>query len=412
MRRKPARVVGAALALDNVGTGLYLPVAALFLIQIRNLSVADAGIVLGVGTAVGLAVPALAGVLVDRVGARYVLSVGQALQAGAMAGYLALPGWGGALVASAVYAAGTQLFYGSLFALLSGLKKSQGSLDKSFAAMDMLRAAAFGGGALLGAGFLAFGGTSTGWLLVGNMILSASAALMILAVPIPGANTDARSTAGTQVLRDRPFMGLILLCFLVSVIGDFFPLAFPVVAVEQLSAPTWLPSLCLAILTITGSTLTLSAVHLTRRRSRAFAVALGLGVLIGWVGLSVTAYFVSSDYVIPLLLTSTLVFAAGSVLVGTRLHAAARDAAPSQSVGRYLAAFQYAFSLAGLTAPLLLAAFDIGYWLPWSLLALAAIGALGLLRPLGRVLPPGVLDADVRGAQRALSDRTAKEETQ
>lgn len=412
MNRKPARVVGAALALDNVGTGLYLPVAALFLIQIRNLSVSDAGLVLGVGTAVGLAVPALAGVLVDRIGARYVLAVGQALQAVAMAGYLTLPGWAGALVASAVFAAGTQFFYGSLFALLSGLKVSEGPLDKSFAAIDMVRAAAFGGGALLGAGFLAFGGTSSGWLLVGNMILSALAALMVLAVPIPGANTDERSTVGTQVLRDRPFMGLILLCFLVSVIGDFFPLAFPVVAVEQLFAPTWLPSLCLAILTIAGSTLTLSAVHLTRGRSRAFAVASGLGVLIGWVGLSVAAYFVSSEYVVPLLLASTLVFAAGSVLIGTRLQAAARDAAPAQFVGRYLAAFQYAFSLASLSAPLLLAAFQLGYWVPWTLLALAAAGALGLLRPLSRALPSGVLDSGPRGARRMFSDRTAKKETQ
>ncbi|WP_269324173.1 hypothetical protein [Rhodococcus pyridinivorans] len=40
---------------------MYLPVAALFLIQVRGFSVADAGI----GAGVGLLAPVLAGTLVD-----------------------------------------------------------------------------------------------------------------------------------------------------------------------------------------------------------------------------------------------------------------------------------------------------------------------------------------------------------
>lgn len=49
---------------------MYLPVAALFRIQVRGFSDADAGLALGIGAGVGLLFPVLAGTLVDRVGPR------------------------------------------------------------------------------------------------------------------------------------------------------------------------------------------------------------------------------------------------------------------------------------------------------------------------------------------------------
>lgn len=58
---------------------MHLPVAALFLIQVRGFSVADAGLALGIGASVGLLFPVLAGTLVDRVGRRRVVGAGQLL---------------------------------------------------------------------------------------------------------------------------------------------------------------------------------------------------------------------------------------------------------------------------------------------------------------------------------------------
>ncbi len=76
---------------------MYLPVAALFLIQVRGFSVADAGLALGIGAGVGLLFPVLAGTLVDRVGPRRVIGTGQLLRAIAMLVYLLVPGWPGRL---------------------------------------------------------------------------------------------------------------------------------------------------------------------------------------------------------------------------------------------------------------------------------------------------------------------------
>lgn len=387
-----------ALALHNVGGGLYLPVSALFLIQARGFSVAETGFALGVGTAIGLFVPAVAGALVDRIGARYVLASGQLLQAMAMGFFLLWNDWWGALVASAVFAAGTQMFYGSLFSLLSVLRTGQGGHDRYFALIDMVRAGAFGVGALIGAGLLAVNPTGLTWLLTGNLVLSAAGAVAVLSIRTVNAapsRSESPAARGLSVLQNGPFLGLIGLCFLISVVGDFFPVAFPVVAVEQLGAPTWVPSLCVALLTIASSSLTVSAVHLTRSRTRAFAVSSGVVLLLLWVAVMIVAYFIPVSYVTVVLMVSTLIFAAGSLLIGTRLNAAAHDAAPDGHLGRYLAAFQYSFSIASLTAPLLLAAFAVAVWLPWLILALSASAALAFIPLLRRMLPGRVLGRPV-----------------
>ncbi|WP_428977330.1 MFS transporter [Rhodococcus pyridinivorans] len=131
----------ALVALDSAGAGMYLPVAALFLIQVRGFSVADAGLALGIGAGVGLLFPVLAGTLVDRVGPRRVIGTGQLLRAIAMLVYLLVPGWPGAIAGSAICAAGMQLHYGSLYAFLTALRPSDGSHDAQFARVEMVRSA-------------------------------------------------------------------------------------------------------------------------------------------------------------------------------------------------------------------------------------------------------------------------------
>lgn len=392
MTRRRTLAASVALAVDNLGSGLYIPVAALFLIQVRGLSVTGTGIALGVGTAIGLAVPVLAGVLVDRIGPRYVLAAGQVLQALAMAGYLFLPDLWGALVSSAVFSAGMQLFYGSLFALLSALRQRESGHDRFFALIDMIRSGGFGAGAFLGAALLTGGSAALPWLLVGNLVLSLVGAVVVLTISVPApASPHDTAAHGGGILRNRPFLGLILLTLLIALPTDFFLVAFPVVAVEQLAAPTWLPSLCVAILTLATSTLTVTAVRLTRAYSRAFALTGGIILLLVWIAVTASAYFAPAGSRPLLLVASTLVLAAGSLLIGTRLNAAAHDAAPKQQLGLYLAVFQYAFSVAALVAPLLLAAFGIATWLPWLGLAITLVAAWGLIPVLRRSLPDEVL---------------------
>ena len=107
----------------------------------------------------------------------------------------------------------------------------------------------------------------------------------------------------------------------------------------------------------------------------------------------VAIHFLPASYVTAALIVATLIFAIGSLLIGTRLNAAANDAAPPSQRGKYLATFQYAFSIASLVAPLLLTAFAFATWLPWAILSLTLAIALVLLPLLRRTLPERVLGA-------------------
>lgn len=48
---------------------------------------------------------------------------------------------------------------------------------------------------------------------------------------------------------------------------------------------------------------------------------------------------------------STLVLAGANLVLGGRVNAMAEATAPPRALGRYLAAFQYAFTIAGVLAP-------------------------------------------------------------
>jgi MFS family permease len=77
-----------ALGVDNVGSGLFLPVALLYVTRVVGLPLATAGTVVAIGTMAGLAVPPVAGRLVDRVGPRLTVISAQSLQALGAAAYL------------------------------------------------------------------------------------------------------------------------------------------------------------------------------------------------------------------------------------------------------------------------------------------------------------------------------------
>jgi MFS family permease len=67
MRRSRAALL-TALGVDNFGSGLFLPVALVYVTRVVGLPLAVAGPIVALGTVAGLAVPPVAGPLVDRVG--------------------------------------------------------------------------------------------------------------------------------------------------------------------------------------------------------------------------------------------------------------------------------------------------------------------------------------------------------
>ncbi|MGI8576746.1 MAG: hypothetical protein ACR2KG_02260 [Nocardioidaceae bacterium] len=80
-------------------------------------------------------------------------------------------------------------------------------------------------------------------------------------------------------------------------------------------------------------------------------------------------------------------FLAAGSLLGPITNALAEASAPVAERGRYLAAFQYAYTIAGILAPAIVALFTYAVWLPWAIVAAASLAAIGGSRWLASRLP-------------------------
>ena len=372
-----------ALGVDNLGSGLVLPLAVVYATRVVGLPLGVAGTVVSVGTAAGLLAPPIAGRLVDRLGPRTVVAGSQLLQAAGAGAYLLAGDIGGTLVAAMLLAAGQQGFYSSLFALISDVSPP-GPKDRSFALVNMVRGAAFGTGALV-AGLLLSAVDESGLRLAvaldaGTFVVAAA---LLWAFVHDRHHATAHASEGSygpeRVLRNRPYLALIVVTGLTALVTDFFLSGMAVFAIDILHTPEWLPGAMLAVVTALGTLLGTEAVRRTAYLGRVRAMTVGTGLYLVWALVAVTTLVVPHDWRAAWLLGSVLVLAAGTLMFGPRANALAEAAAPRATRGRHLAAFQYAFTVAGVVAPGVVALFTLGPWVPWAVLAVATtFGGLGL----------------------------------
>ncbi|MBN6041677.1 MFS transporter [Amycolatopsis sp. 195334CR] len=386
-RARPALLV--ALAIDNFGTGLFLPLTLVYLTRVVGLPLALAGTVVPLGTVAGLLVPPLAGRLTDRVGARLVVILAQLVQAAGVLTYLLAGSVVTVAVAAVLVAAGQQLFYCALYALVADVAGDVPK-DHPFAVVGMVRAASFGAGGLVAAvlltgfgpvGFrLALGANAATYLVAALVLLLCLRAPSTRFLPPPP-----RLTAGP--LRDRPYLTLILISGLFGLSLDVFLIGVPVFILEQLHGPAWLPGAIIALLTLCTSVGGTLALRLTERLSRIDAMRFGsLLYALWWLG-CLGALLVPRAAQPGYLLAVTLIIATANLVFGPRANALAEAAAPRAARGRYLAAFQYAFTAAQVIAPAVVALFSVAVWLPWVVVAACAVLAVFGLSGLAARLP-------------------------
>ncbi|MEU5258357.1 MFS transporter [Amycolatopsis sp. NPDC021455] len=382
-----------ALGIDNFGSGLFLPLALVYVTQVVGVPLAMAGTAVTLGAVGGLVVPPLAGRMVDSIGPRAVVIVAQLLQAAGAGAYLIADGPGPVVAAAVLLAAGQQLFYSSLFVLIADVAGDVPK-DRPFAEVGMVRAGCFGLGGLAAGAVLTWLGTD-GY----RIALAVDAATFFLAASVLAAFVQlARPhrqacTPSVRVLRDRPYLALILFSGLFGLSLDFFLIGTPVFVLDRLHGPAWLPGAIVALLTVVTSVGGTLALRLTAGLNRIAAMRVGSALFAAWCLVSLGVLVVPGDWRVAYLLASTLVFAAGDLVFGPRSGALAEAAAPPVARGRYLAAYQYAFTVAQVIAPVVVSLFSVADWLPWVLvgacagLAVAGLGTLGTRLPASAVAP-------------------------
>lgn len=394
MRRNQSALL-IALGLDNFGSGLFLPLALVYVTRVVGLPLATAGTVIAAGTMVGLIVPPIAGRVVDRIGPRCVVIFAQLLQGVGALTYLVARNVIEVAPAAMLLAAGQQLFYSGLFSLISDVA-GQGAKDRPFAVVSMVRSACFGLGGLTAGLILSSAGPSGYRIAVAADAASFVACGLVLALLVhaPHPHRQREVTAkvrNERLLGDKLFLTLIATTGLVALSVDFFLSGISVYFLAQLHAQPWLPGTAVALLTGLTSVGGTLAVRATRHLFRTTTMALGAGLYIVWCAANVVAILIPPGWRPAELLAATVVMGAAGLLFQSRANALAEAAAPHTVRGRYLAAFQYSFTVPGIIAPAVVALFSVAIWLPWLLVAACSGLAILGLRWLASQLPERTL---------------------
>jgi MFS family permease len=389
--RSRLALVGA-LAIDNVGSGLFLPLALVFATRAVGLPVDTAGTVVAAATLLGLAVPMAAGRLVHRIGPRPVVVLAQVVQGAGALGYLLAGGAVGVFVAAALMAAGVQLFYCSVFVLVADASTAVAK-ERPFALVGMVRAGAFGVGNLVAALALGAAGDAALRPLVAVDVATFVVAAVVLAafVRTPPVDRAATSWVGpVAVLRDRRYRTLMTSTMLVALVLDFWIVGVPVFLLDVRHGPSWLPGALLAGATLLASVFGVRVVDAVAARRRSRVLQAGTWLYAGWAAVTAATLWLPDRLLVPTAVLGVLLVVAGNKLFYPVSAALSEALAPRKSRGGHMATYQLSYTLAQTIAPAVVALFATGAGLPWIVVGLALLGALVAQRRLGDLVPADV----------------------
>ncbi|RKN44990.1 MFS transporter [Streptomyces hoynatensis] len=397
VREKAAWAIPAALAVDALGTGLYLPLSMVYFLAVTDLTEAGVGTLLTAATACSLLVPLPAGRLADRFGPRPVVIAGQLLQAAGFFLYLGVSSPLSLFLAALVEAVGLRTYWSTIFTLIA--EQAEGAdTDQWFARAGMIRAAGTGAGTVLAGLLLALASERAyrGMVLADALSFVAAASAVALLVPRArpaGGGPRGTSPAGVrQLLGNRPYLTLIGVNVLFNICTVFLAVAVPVYVTRGLRAPGWAVGIFLTITTVVVATCTAEVTRRARRRtSRGGAMAWGGRLWAAWCAAAALAVLLPrGPLLIGYLTLAMLLWAAAEMTHGPASNALAAQAAPEGMQGTYLAAFQYAFATADMVTPALFGVlYGVDRVLPWAAVGGLALTASLAIRPLERRLTGG-----------------------
>ncbi len=379
----------AAIAIDAVGSGVFMPVSMLYFLVTTDLSLVQVGAAISVASAVALPAGPLIGGLVDRYGAKRLLLAGNLLQFVGFLAYLVTNGFAGLTLWTVVVAVGRTAFWGSYGNIVAAISQP-GEREKWFGFLGALRNVGFAVGGLVSGVAITIGTDAAYFAVVlANAVSYAVAFVLLLAVP-PTHTGGHRTPEGAwaTVLGDRPYRLLWFTQLVYSTAMMVLNFAMPVYAVTVLGLPGW----------VTGAVFTINTVMV------GFGQGLVVRAMTGhlrWRVLVLTNVVFAASFVVMLgasagsvvvatavLLAGAVVYTGGELLGGPVLGALSAEAAPEHLRGRYLSLIQLAWGLAGTVTPVAFAwLLDRGAAPLWLAVAGLTLVGAALAARLGRVLP-------------------------
>lgn len=379
-----------AIAVDAVGSGVFMPVTMLYFLAVTPLTLVEVGAAVSIASLVALPAGPLLGALVDRLGAKRVLLAGNALQGLGFAAYLVSESFAAVLLWTIVVTVGRTAFWGSYGNIVTAISLP-GERERWFGFLGALRNVGFAVGGLA-AGVAVSVGTDLAFhtVVALNAASYALAWWLLLAVPDPRPAATHEVLPGTwlDVLADRPYRLLV-----VAQVGYSLPMmilnfALPVYAVTVLGLPGWITGVVFTVNCLMvgiGQGLVVNAMTgRVRFRILLLTQAFFAASYVVWLGASVVP--VAAAVVVMVL--GGMVYTMAELMGGPVLAALGAEAAADHLRGRYLSLLQVAWNLSSTVAPVTFAwLLDRGPSPLWLVMLGFSVVSVLVVQRLGRVLP-------------------------
>jgi MFS family permease len=381
--------------LNALGNGLVLPFLVIYLHSERGVPLGISGLIVATASGVSLVATPVAGALIDHVGSRACLFVALGLLTLGYAGYaLVHQAWQG-FAAAAVAGLGNGCFWPSQSSLLAGLA-SREQRAATFAMQRVTMNLGVGLGALIG-GLAVSSNDPASFqrLFLGDALTFLAYAAVLTRVP--GVPRQPHAAGGapsryTDVLRHRPFMGLIALNLAMIAGGialiDVFPAYVKAHAGLNEREIGWV--FLVNTLVIVTAQLPLARLLQGHRRMAALAVV-SLVWAVSWLLVPLVAALASGVAATVALAAVLGLFGIGECFHGAVQAPLVTDLADHRLLGRYMALSALSWNVAFVVGPAIggfvLGAAPSALWLG---AAAVLVGAAAAALALERTLPAEV----------------------
>jgi MFS family permease len=352
----------AALVIDALGSGLFIPFSLLFFAATTPLSLPTIGLALSVAALVRIPATVVAGGFTDRIGAQRAVLVSQLVQAAGFAAYLFVGAFWQLVAAALMVQVGNSIFWVAYQALLSEVAGDDGR-EQWFALATAIRTAGWAVGGVVAGVVVAVGGRS-GYLIVvaadaASFVVSAAliwrplGALTRVHVQRASTSEDGPPPGWMSVLRDRPFLGFVGVNLGLTLLSLAFAVGMPVFLVHTVGLPTWTPGAVLAVNALLGTLGTPLIVRGITGRGRCEVLLGSQAVVAAGFAAVLAIAFVPTGAGLVLAAVAVVLVTGCEVMQGSVVPAVVTEASTPRTLGRYMSAYQLTFAICDIITPIL-----------------------------------------------------------
>ncbi len=395
-------------AVSALGTGLVLPLTLIYLHQVRGIPLATVGLLLAASGAISLVAVPLAGIALDRLGARTVLMIVLAGQAAGEGSIAAAHSVATALPAVVLLGASLGPAFPAFQTMLAGLNPDPAAQQRAFAVNFTGVNAGIGLGGAIGAAVVSIDHPgSFQALFCANALSCLVFAVIVTRLPnVRGGHEDGQPKASYREVLANRRLRTVLLAVLILAFTGYAALdsGLPAYATVEAGVSVHVVALSITINTAIIVASQLGMLRLLRRvrRSRALAI-IGLIWAASWAIFGLSALPAAAGLRIACVLVFNAFFAVGETVMAPTTAPLLNSLAGDRIRGRANALSSLAYSIAFVVSPAICASMiAAGLAAAWiGLLCLGCLGTVVLGFRLGRQLGP---DED-RLDQPAAADR-------